>query len=533
MARTTRAEVGRRVGAGVVALVGTWTAVTLPPDGTWALLGDGLGALLGEGSLSTAGEAFRVVRADGLPALTLALGLVPTVALVLAAALRPDRPAPRATRAAAGAVVAGAVLLVVGVLVATADPASLRLATRWWYWSVGSPRMLAGVWLVLVGAGVSGAGVGVLVRRRGAVVAGAALVSVGALATALSTAVWGAWTIRSLGRYRGGPTSTTVVLHDGSLGLVAGVATLVAGWCAAVAWRRLARRVPEPDVEPSPDARAARTRRRRLVAVGTAGVLVAALGLTVGTRATQREPVQDVLADPVLASCVERALGVGQGTGIAPGRLDEVGRIDCPWGGSGDRVASLAGIEQLTSVREVDLTGQDVTDLAPLAALTGLASLRLTSNAAVTDLSALDGLPLTNLGLSGTGVSDLGPLAGTTTLQWVGLAGTGVTDLRPLAGSTGLLELDVAHASVADLSPLAGATSLSRLDVRENQVADLTPLASMPALDELWVGGNPVADLRPLLDAPALLGVDVEGLDGRTPGIEELRAKGVYVGGLA
>ena len=44
---------------------------------------------------------------------------------------------------------------------------------------------------------------------------------------------------------------------------------------------------------------------------------------------------------------------------------------------------------------------------------------------------------------------------------------------------------------------------------------------------------NPVADLRPLLDAPALLGVDVEGLDLQTPGIEELRAAGVYVGGQA
>ena len=71
------------------------------------------------------------------------------------------------------------------------------------------------------------------------------------------------------------------------------------------------------------------------------------------------------------------------------------------------------------------------------------------------------------------------------------------------------------------------------LDVRDNHVADVTPLASLPALDELWIGLNPVADLRPLLDAPALLGVDVEGLDLQTPGIEELRAAGVYVGGQA
>jgi Leucine-rich repeat (LRR) protein len=273
--------------------------------------------------------------------------------------------------------------------------------------------------------------------------------------------------------------------------------------------------------------------RRRLVAWGAAAALVVVIGTSVSTRVAVREVVPDVVADPVLAACVERSLGVGGGSAVAPDRFDEVYLIDCAWRGDGDRVTSLAGLERLTSVREIDLTGQDVHDLGPLAALTGLTSLRLTNNAAVADLSALDGLPLANLGLSGTGVADLQPLARTTSLQWVGLGQTGVSDLGPLARSVGLLELDVSHAAVVDLSPLAGAASLSKLDVRDNHVADVTPLASLPALDELWIGGNPVADLRPLLDAPALLGVDVEGLDLQTPGIEELRAAGVYVGGQA
>ena len=96
----------------------------------------------------------------------------------------------------------------------------------------------------------------------------------------------------------------------------------------------------------------------------------------------------------------------------------------------------------------------------------------------------------------------------------------------PVAG------VDVGAVDPAGVSVL-GAASLTKLDVRDNQVADLTAVASMTALDELWVGGNPVVDLRPLLDAPALLGVDIEGLDLGTPGIEELRAQGVYVGGQA
>ncbi|WP_421742995.1 hypothetical protein [Cellulomonas sp.] len=520
MPETTRADAVRRVGAGVVALLAVWTAATLLGNGTGALLGDGPRAMLGEGPQSAVGDLLRALRADGLPALTLVLGSVPAVALVLVAALRPPGPSSRATRIVVGVVVAGVVLFGYAVLVMTADPTALSLATRYWSWAVGSPRVLAGAWLALVGAGSSVAAAGVLGRRRGAVVSGAALVSVGALATALSAGAWIAWTVLSAGRYRGGPTVAAVLLGDGALALalVAATAAVVSGWCAVAAWRFLAHWVAPPSE--------AQVRRRRLVGWATAGALVVALGTTVGVRVAQRQTASDVVVDPVLAACVEH-------TALAPARLDEVYTVDCPWDGSGEQVRSLAGIEKLTSVREIDLTGQDVSDLGPLAAMPGLTSLRLTGNDAVADLSPLGGLPLANLGLSDTGVTDLGPLARTTTLQWVGLADTGVSDLGPLATSVGLLELDVAHAAVADLSPLAGAGSLSMLDVRDNQVADVAPIAAMSALDELWVGGNPVTDLRPLLDAPALLGVDVEGIDGQTPGIEELRAQGVYVGGLA
>lgn len=511
----TRADAVRRVGAGVVALLAVWTAATLLGDGTGALIGDGMRAMLGEGPQSAVGDLLPAVRADGLPALTLALGLVPAVALVLAAAVRAGGPA----RAGIAVIVAGAVLLGYAALVVTADPTALRLATRSWMWAVGSPRVLAGVWLALVAAGSCVAAAGVLGRRRGAVVSGAALAGVGAVGTTLSASAWIAWTVLSAGRYRGGPTVAAVVLGDGALALalVAATAAVACGWGAVTAWRLLADWVRPPS--------AARVRSRRLVA-WTAGALVVGLAIAVGVGRAQRQTVSDVIADPVLAACVQRSA-------FAPGRLDEVYTIDCPWDGSGEQVRSLAGIESLTSVREIDLTRQDVTDLGPLAAMTGLTSLRLTGNDAVADLSALGGLPLTNLGLSDTAVTDLGPLVRTTTLQWLGLARTGVGDLGPLAGSTGLLELDVSHAAVADLSPLAGAASLSKLDVRDNRVADVTPLAALPSLDELWVGGNPVVDLRPLLAAPALLGVDVEGLDGQTPGIEELRAQGVYVGGLA
>ncbi|MFC4613980.1 leucine-rich repeat domain-containing protein [Cellulomonas algicola] len=554
-----RFETVRRAGAGAVAVVGVWTAAALVGGGTWATVGDGFRALLGEGAPSDAVEALWALRGDALPLLVLVLGLVPAAALLLGGVARRSPAGPgtasvaspvdgstsvppgarrltwRGAGVVAGVVAAGLVAVVAGALVVSADPASAPLTSRPWIWLlVSSPRTLAGVWLTCVGAGLGAAGVGVLLRRRGPVVGGALAVAVGAAAIALSVAAWTARTVASVARNRGGPSSLTTVLQDGvvAAGLVAATAAVVAGWCAVVAWRRLgggessARTV-------GPEERRATLRRRRLVALGVAAVVVVAVGTASGVRVAERRVVDEVVADPVLAACLERALGAGRGDGLAPHRFDEVFTVDCPRGSSGAQVRSLDGLERITSVQQIDLTGQDVADLRPLVALTRLTSLRLTNNPRVADLSPLAGLPLDDLGLSGTGVHDLGPLAGTTSLRFVGLGGTGVSDLSPLVGSTGLIELDVSHAAVVDLSPLAGAASLTKIDVRDNDVVDVAPLARMPALDELWIGGNPVADLRPLVDAPALLGVDVEGLPGTTPGIAELRARGVYVGGLA
>jgi internalin A len=71
------------------------------------------------------------------------------------------------------------------------------------------------------------------------------------------------------------------------------------------------------------------------------------------------------------------------------------------------------------------------------------------------------------------------------------------------------------------------------LDVAGNEVTDVAGLAGCRSLDELWLGRNPLTDVSPLVALPALTGVDLEGVAPSTPGVAELRARGVYVGGFA
>lgn len=58
-------------------------------------------------------------------------------------------------------------------------------------------------------------------------------------------------------------------------------------------------------------------------------------------------------------------------------------------------------------------------------------------------------------------------------------------------------------------------------------------LRALGSLEELWLGGNPVTDLTPLLGLASLTGIDLEGIDPHTSGVDQLRQHGVYVGGLA
>ena len=129
--------------------------------------------------------------------------------------------------------------------------------------------------------------------------------------------------------------------------------------------------------------------------------------------------------------------------------------------------------------------------------------------------------------LNGTSVSDLSPLAGMTGLTALNLYGTGVFDLSPLAGMTGLTALNLNGTRVSDLSPLAGMTGLTTLNLNGTGVSDLSPLAGMTGLTTLDLGRTSVRDLSPLLTINNLQEVRVSMFDDYD--VLPLKARGVAV----
>ena len=172
------------------------------------------------------------------------------------------------------------------------------------------------------------------------------------------------------------------------------------------------------------------------------------------------------------------------------------------------------------------LPADGLTDLSPIAALTGLTELRVNgtnrnprqtflqdlsplrglklrriecSHTYVDDLNPLRGMPLIAVLVEGTAVEDLSPLRGK--LLWELWCGNSyVKDLEPVRGMP-LHELRVAATRITTLDPVRGADKLHTVFCDYSDVTSLAPLAGKP-LRFLGFEGTPVTDLSPLAGCP-------------------------------
>jgi len=155
------------------------------------------------------------------------------------------------------------------------------------------------------------------------------------------------------------------------------------------------------------------------------------------------------------------------------------------------------------AVLELTFLSDNVTDLSPVRALARLKVLNCSGSegkqSLLSDLTPLQGLPLTVLHCPGTRVSDLSPLAGMP-LTYLVCSSTQVSNLSPLRSCPSLTRLHVGYTPTSDLSPLRG-LKLTNLWCNTTRVTDLTPLEGMP-LKMLHIGTTKVSNLSPLRGMP-------------------------------
>lgn len=96
-----------------------------------------------------------------------------------------------------------------------------------------------------------------------------------------------------------------------------------------------------------------------------------------------------------------------------------------------------------------------IRDISDLAYMNNLHTLILDKQQ-ITDISALEGLPLTELSLCDNPLEDVSALETVHTLTSVSLGQTKVSDLTPLSGSKQLAFLDITNSEAKKIAPIAG-----------------------------------------------------------------------------
>lgn len=168
-----------------------------------------------------------------------------------------------------------------------------------------------------------------------------------------------------------------------------------------------------------------------------------------------------------------------------------------------DNPKELIQAKFTVSDAELSLSLKEYHALVDLSALTGLpiTNLEIENCNALADLSPLKGMPLRSLRVYRCKkVVDISPLQGMA-LHHLTVAGADrnsaphLTDLTPLRGMP-LEELHVSFAHVTDLRPLRG-MKLRTLGIQGTKVTDLTPLKGMP-LERLYLRHTRIPDLSPV-----------------------------------
>jgi len=229
-----------------------------------------------------------------------------------------------------------------------------------------------------------------------------------------------------------------------------------------------------------------------------------------------------IFPDPNLELAVRDAVGKLDGTLYATD-VASITKLHAPLKG----IRDLTGIEQCINLGEIAMSGNEITDLSPLANLTGrlirvyddgklvreYTELRIflpnNNITKIPDLSKLASVTEITIDLSYNKIEDISPLADLPNIVALWLFCNRISDISPLKGLTHLGGLNLWNNSISDISPLKGLTELAILILEDNEIEDVSPLANLTNLNVLILRHNKITDVSPLAGLTRLSYLDL------------------------
>lgn len=212
------------------------------------------------------------------------------------------------------------------------------------------------------------------------------------------------------------------------------------------------------------------------------------------------------LSDSAIDRAVREKLQVSDDHVLFSDELWKIVNLDIP-----SDAESLADLTKLPFLEEITIYEGAVTDLAPLESLKNL-----------TKLTIID-TPVSS--------SDLAYVAGLSKLTELTLSGCGLSSIAPLASATGLTYLDLSFNTIGNLLPIAEMKKLNTVDVSHNAVTSLSVFSQLPALSELRASYNSITELESLSGCTSLATLNLTGNQlTNLNGIQNLTALRAFYG---
>lgn len=167
------------------------------------------------------------------------------------------------------------------------------------------------------------------------------------------------------------------------------------------------------------------------------------------------------IPDAALSGAIKTALGLESDASVTRDKLAELTELDAQSMGITE-VAVLTGLEYAVNLIHLNLGGNQVTDISPIAGLKKIEYLRFND----------------------TPLADLSPIAGYTSLTYFNAnTAVNITDISPLAGNTGLQQLILRNVPMGDagMDVISNFKKIYRLNMRNTGVTDITVLGELMA----------------------------------------------------
>lgn len=159
---------------------------------------------------------------------------------------------------------------------------------------------------------------------------------------------------------------------------------------------------------------------------------------------------------------------------------------------SNSALSNISGLERLTGLRVLDLTGNSISNMGPVAQMTTLDELYLGHNAltSLPDLRSLSSLRV--LDLSYNALDGVGALSSCPTLERVNVSHNKLVSVKPLGALPSLVFLDASYNGVLDAGALSACTKLETFLMTDNKLTSIDFLKNIPTIREINIERNDV-----------------------------------------